>query len=67
MKRPAKVLEVRFYKSDAGRMPVQEWLKGLSRSDKKTIGEDLKTVEFYLATGYASGQKNGERFVGGKI
>ena len=46
MKKPEKVLEVRFYKSDAGRMPVQEWLKGLSRSDKKTIGEDLKTAEF---------------------
>ncbi len=46
MKSPAKVLEVRFYKTDAGRMPVQEWLKGLSWADKKTIGEDLKTVEF---------------------
>jgi phage-related protein len=26
--------------------PVREWLKGLSPEDRKTIGEDIKTVEF---------------------
>lgn len=44
MKSP--VLEVRFFKTDAGSEPVREWLKSLSASDKKAIGEDIKTVQF---------------------
>jgi phage-related protein len=44
MKSP--ILEVRFFKTDAGSEPVREWLKSLSASDKKAIGEDIKTVQF---------------------
>jgi phage-related protein len=39
-------LIVVFYKSASGREPVREWLKGLSKNDKKLIGEDIKTVQF---------------------
>lgn len=39
-------LEVRFYKTDAGTEPVRDWLRGLSAIDRKTIGEDIKTVQF---------------------
>jgi phage-related protein len=39
-------LEVRFFKTDTGNEPVREWLCGLSAADKKTIGEDVKTVQF---------------------
>jgi phage-related protein len=39
-------LPARFYRSDRGREPVSEWLKGLEREDRKVIGEDLKDVEF---------------------
>ncbi len=39
-------LEVRFFKTDTGNEPAREWLRGLSASDKKTIGEDIKTVQF---------------------
>ncbi len=35
-----------FYRTGAGGEPVREWLKGLSRDDRKRIGEDIKTVEF---------------------
>ncbi|HET7842088.1 MAG TPA: type II toxin-antitoxin system RelE/ParE family toxin [Terriglobia bacterium] len=35
-----------FYRTTAGGEPVREWLKGLSRDDRKRIGEDIKTVEF---------------------
>ena len=35
-----------FYRTEAGGEPVREWLKGLSPEDRKTIGEDIKTVEF---------------------
>ncbi len=39
-------LEVRFFQTDSGNEPVREWLRGLSATDKKTIGEDVKTVQF---------------------
>jgi phage-related protein len=41
-----KRLPARFYRSDAGREPVREWLKGLNLADRKVIGEDVKDVEF---------------------
>ncbi|MEP7137092.1 MAG: type II toxin-antitoxin system RelE/ParE family toxin [Chloroflexota bacterium] len=40
------ILAVVFYRTDAGNEPVREWLKSLSREDKKTIGEDIKTAQF---------------------
>jgi phage-related protein len=40
------VLAVLFYRSDAGNEPVREWLKGLPLAERKTIGEDIKTVQF---------------------
>jgi hypothetical protein len=30
----------------SGREPVREWLKELSRDDRKIVGEDIKDVEF---------------------
>lgn len=44
MKQP--VLDVRFFKTKAGSEPVREWLKSLSASERKAIGEDIKTVQF---------------------
>lgn len=40
------VLDVRFFRTDAGAEPVREWLKGLPAIDRKTVGEDIKTVQF---------------------
>ena len=39
-------LRVVFYKTEHGNEPVREWLKSLLREDRKTIGEDIKTVQF---------------------
>ena len=39
------VLQVRFYISGAGMEPVRDWLKSLSATERKIIGEDLKTVQ----------------------
>lgn len=39
-------LDIRFFKTDAGTEPVRNWLKELSAIDRKTIGEDIKTVQF---------------------
>ena len=39
-------LEVFFYRSNSGNEPVRAWLKSLTREERKTIGEDIKTVQF---------------------
>ena len=43
---PNFILIVRFYKTDKRVEPVREWLKSLTKADKKTIGEDIKTVQY---------------------
>jgi phage-related protein len=40
------ILDVVFYRTDAGNEPVREWLKGLPREDRRTIGEDIKTAQY---------------------
>jgi phage-related protein len=42
----APTLRVRFFRTDRGNEPVREWLKELDVADKKTIGEDIKTVQY---------------------
>jgi len=44
-------LEVRFFKTNGGTEPVRDWLRELSAHDRKTIGEDIKTVQFGWPTG----------------
>ena len=39
-------LTVVFFLTESGREPVREWLKSLDRDDRKTIGEDVKLVQF---------------------
>jgi len=39
-------LPVRFYCTDGGREPVLEWLRGLDKNDRRTIGLDLMRVQF---------------------
>ena len=41
-----KKLRAVFYCTDSGNEPVREWLKALTKTDKKMIGEDIKTVQF---------------------
>src|SRR3970282_1902260 len=39
------ILHVVFYRSESDNEPVRAWLKGLSREDKRRIGEDIKTAQ----------------------
>jgi len=39
-------LSVHFYTTDAGTEPVRDWLKSLPTTDKKRIGEHIKTVQY---------------------
>lgn len=40
------ILRVAFYRSQAGDEPVREWLLGLTRADRKAIGQDVKTAQY---------------------
>jgi phage-related protein len=40
------ILDVRFFKTSNGVEPVRDWLKSLAPTDRKAIGEDIKTVQF---------------------
>lgn len=42
-KRP---LDVVFIKTETGSEPVREWLRDLSKEDRRIIGEDIKTAQF---------------------
>jgi phage-related protein len=39
-------LDVHFYASEPGTEPVREWLKSLPAIERKTIGEDIKAVQY---------------------
>jgi phage-related protein len=42
-----KRVQAIFFRTEAGREPVRDWLKSLPLpEDRKRIGEDIKTVEF---------------------
>lgn len=38
-------LSVKFYRSGNDQEPARDWLAGLSKTDRKSIGEDIKTVQ----------------------
>jgi len=42
---PNIILQVVFYRTDAGSEPVREWLKSLDKEERRIIGEDIKTVQ----------------------
>ena len=46
VKESTPTLRARFFRTDAGGEPVREWLIGLPAADRKTIGHDIKTVQF---------------------
>jgi phage-related protein len=41
-----KKISVVFFQTETGKEPVKSWLKSLDEQEKKTIGEDIKTVEY---------------------
>jgi hypothetical protein len=40
------ILNVVFYRTEAGNEPVREWLKDLPDKDRRVIGEDIKTAQY---------------------
>ena len=39
-------LDAVFFQARTGNEPVREWLKGLAKDERKTIGEDITYVQF---------------------
>ena len=56
-----KKVPVFFYRTEAGGEPVREWLKSLPKSEKKLIGEDLKTCELGWPIGMPVSRPLGDR------
>ena len=46
MTQRTSALEVYFYATNSGNEPVREWLKNLPKEDMRTIGFDIKTVQY---------------------
>ena len=43
---PTKKLPAVFYRSTTGGEPVRDWLRALSRDDRRIVGFDIATAEF---------------------
>jgi hypothetical protein len=39
-------LKMVFFRTEHGSEPVRKWLQELPREDRKTIGEDIKAVQY---------------------
>jgi phage-related protein len=49
--RQPKKLPASFYETPAGAEPVRDWIKALDPVDRKTVGEDIATLEFAWPVG----------------
>lgn len=49
--RPPPRIELVFYRTDAGNVPVREWLLGLPEDHRREIGQDLQRVQFRWPVG----------------
>jgi phage-related protein len=51
MKEVARKVPVVFYRTSSGAEVVLDWLRGLSRGDRESIGQDLMRVQFRWPVG----------------
>jgi len=42
----ARPLAVIFFRTESGNEPVREWLKSLSKDERRIIGEDILTIQY---------------------
>ena len=47
----AQRIELVFYQTDAGNVPVRDWLLGLPEVNRREIGQDLQRVQFRWPVG----------------
>jgi phage-related protein len=39
-------MEVVFYRTERGREPVRDWLRALTKTERRIVGTGIKTVQF---------------------
>ena len=52
--------QVVFFRLDSGREPVREWLKSLDQVSRRSIGEDIKTLQIGWPVGMPLARKMAE-------
>lgn len=57
---PQPKLPVRFFRTGEGREPVREWLKALPKRERKSIGDEIRTVQFGWPVGMPLVRKLGD-------
>ena len=55
----ARAIPVFFFKLSSGRERVRDWLKSMDRESRKTIGADIKTLQFQWPVGMPLSRKLG--------
>jgi len=50
-------IPVVFFRLDSGREPVREWLKDMNRTNRKSVGEDIMTLQFGWPVGMPLARK----------
>jgi phage-related protein len=53
-------LTVKFYRTVSGNEPVREWLLACSQSDKRTVGTDIRTIQYRWPLGMPLVRKMGK-------
>jgi len=57
---PLPLLTVVFYRTDNGAEPVRQWLREFPAEDRKSIGMDIKTVQYGWPLGMPLVRKMGK-------
>ena len=50
-------IPVSFFRLDSGREPVRDWLRAMDQAAKRSIGEDIKTLQFGWPVGMPLARK----------
>ena len=53
-------IPIRFFRLESGREPVRDWLKNLGQADRKTVGADIKTLQYGWPIGMPLARKMAE-------
>ena len=53
-------IQVVFFRLASGKEPVREWLKSMSHTDRKIIGENIKTLQYGWPIGMPLARKMGD-------
>jgi phage-related protein len=53
-------LQVNFFKTSSGREPVREWLLSLDKDNRRSVGADIRTIQYRWPLGMPLVRKMGD-------